>query len=102
MVSGEGWHSQHMEHWGVLPFEAFEGTLNLFVGDAAVAGITAQEGKITVGGGVQFFWWPGTLQGVDVVVTWNVGCAPGVVELVAAVRLRDLPLCDGDVVEVSV
>jgi CTP-dependent riboflavin kinase len=101
VVSGEGWHQKNMGHWKVLPFKAFPGTLNIEVGAEAVARLLERDGNVTVGKGVDFLWWPARFRGLDVAVTWNVGCAPGVVELVASQRLRDLPLTNGDVVEVE-
>lgn len=102
VVSGEGWHSQNMEHWSVLPFDPFPGTLNLYVGNRAVTAMLKRQGESVVRDGVEFRYWFGSFEGNPVAVTWNVGCEPGVVELVAPVRLRDQPLVDGDRVEVQV
>jgi CTP-dependent riboflavin kinase len=102
VVSGEGWHSRNMEHWGVLPFAAFPGTLNVAVGDGAVEMMLKRSGGSVVRDGVTYRYWFGFVGDVEVAVTWNVGCALGVLELVAPVRLRNLPLSDGDTVEVRV
>jgi CTP-dependent riboflavin kinase len=102
VVSGEGWHSKHMEHWDVLPFAAFPGTLNVAVGNDAVEEMLKRSGESVVRDGVAHRYWFGFMGDVEVAVTWNVGCAPGVLELLAPVRLRDLPLSDGDTVEVRV
>jgi CTP-dependent riboflavin kinase len=102
VVSGEGWHSRNMEHWAVLPFAAFPGTLNLAVGDEAVDAMLKRSGGSVVRDGVEYRYWFGWVGDVEVAVTWNVGCAAGVLELVAPVRLRGLPLSDGDTVEVRV
>jgi CTP-dependent riboflavin kinase len=100
VTSGEGWHSDNMRHWKVLPFAPFPGTLNLRVGHETVDRLRARPGRSVMFRHVEFFWWTCRVRNVTCVVTWNVGCEPGVVELVAPVRLRDLPLEDGDVVEV--
>lgn len=96
VVSGEGWHSRHMEHWAVLPFTPFPGTLNLYVGEQTVERMLQREGGSVVRDGIAFRYWFGSVNGEPVAVTWNVGCEVGVVEIVAPVRLRDLPLDDGD------
>lgn len=100
VTAGEGWHSRNMGQWEVLRFRPFPGTLNVTVGVEQVAELRARRGRSTVFDHVEFFWWPCSVRGVVGVVTWNEGCAEGVVEVVAPVRLRDLPLSDGDVVEV--
>lgn len=101
VVSGEGWHSRHMEHWAALPFAAFPGTLNLHVGEKAVERMLKRSGGSVVRDDVEFRYWFGSVNGNRVAVTWNVGCAPGVLEIVAPFRLRDLPLADGDTLEVE-
>lgn len=102
VVSGEGWHSHNMKHWAVLPFEPFPGTLNVFVGEDAVEEMLKRSSGSVIRNRVAYRYWFGSVGEVDVAVTWNVGCAPGVLELVAPVRLRDLPLEDGDTIVVSV
>jgi CTP-dependent riboflavin kinase len=100
VCSGEGWHSENMRQWRRLPFVPFPGSLNVWVGDRQVEQLQQVPGRKVTFKGVDFYWWPCTVRGVAGVVTWNAGCVPGVVEVVAPVRLRDLPLIDGEIVEV--
>lgn len=100
VTPGKGWHSQNMRQWSRLPFDPYPGTLNVRVGHKQVDKLRARPGRKVLFKGVEFYWWPCTVAGVDAVVTWNFGCEPGVVEVVAPSRLRDLPLTDGQIVEV--
>jgi CTP-dependent riboflavin kinase len=102
VTAGKGWHSGNMLQWSRLPFKPYPGTLNLRVGHKQVDELRALPGPKVLHKGVEFFWWPCTVAGVGAVVTWNFGCEPGVVEVVAPSRLRDLPLVDGQIVEVTV
>jgi CTP-dependent riboflavin kinase len=91
-----------MLQWATLPFVPYPGTLNVWVGDGQVEQLRARPGTLVTFKGVEFYWWPCGVEGVPGVVTWNRGCAPGVVEVIAPLRLRDLPLVDGQTVEVWV
>jgi len=98
-VSGYGWHSEHMEHWECLPFKAYPGTLNVKVGRSQVKKMLLGAHLCTYVEGVEAPYRMGTLNGIEVAVATS-GVAPTQVELVAAVRLRDLPLFDDDIVTI--
>jgi CTP-dependent riboflavin kinase len=99
VVKGMGWHRHNMEPWEALPFDAYSGTLNVKVGKKQVTefldGVTdwiEHEGR----------WHPyrmGTLRGVAVAVT-DSKTRRDEVEVIAPIRLRSLPLFNGDTVEI--
>ncbi len=97
MVSGHGWHSKHMEHWKCLPFKAYPGTLNVIVGKSQVAKMLSGAHLFTYVEEVKALYRMGTINGIEVAVCGS-GVEPTQVELVAAVRLRDIPLSNGDTV----
>ncbi len=99
VTTGKGWHSKHMEHWHVLPFAAFPGTLNVEVGEDQVAVMLEGASLGADAEGRRFPYRMGTLNGIEVAVT-DSGAVPSEVEVLAAVRLRDLPLDDGDTVTI--
>jgi CTP-dependent riboflavin kinase len=99
VVKGMGWHRHNMQPWKALPFDAYSGTLNVKVGKKQVTefldGVTDwvhYEGR----------WHPyrmGTLRGVQVAVT-DSKTRRDEVEVIAPIRLRSLPLFNGDTVEI--
>jgi CTP-dependent riboflavin kinase len=99
VVKGFGWHRHNMEPWEALPFKAYSGTLNVKVGTQQVTefldGVTGwieHEGRFHP-------YRMGTLRGIPVAVT-DSATKPAEVEVLAPIRLRDLPLRDGDEVTI--
>lgn len=95
VTAGVGWHANHMEQWSELPFDPFPGTLNVEVGSDVAE-------RLRLFMPHELHWnnrrWPyifGSLSGVRVAVTES-RARPSEVEVLAAVRLRDLPLHNGD------
>jgi CTP-dependent riboflavin kinase len=88
-----------MEHWECLPFKAYPGTLNVKVHRSQVKKILSYAHLYTYVDGVKAPYRMGTLNGIEVAVCGS-GVAPHQVELVAAVRLRDIPLSDGNLVTI--
>lgn len=95
VTDGLGWHADHMEHWSGLPFEAFPGTLNVEVGLAAAERLRRAMPHVLHSDGRHWPYILGSLRGVQVAVTES-RARPAQVEVLAAVRLRDLPLATGD------
>jgi CTP-dependent riboflavin kinase len=86
-----------MEHWECLFFKAYPGTLNVIVGKSQVAKMLSGAHLFTYVDGVKAPYRMGTLNGIEVAVCAS-GVEPSQVELVAAVRLRNIPLSDDDTV----
>jgi len=99
VVSGFGWHKKNMGPWSALPFRAYPGTLNLKVGQEAVEGFMREKSEWFEHKNCWYFYRTGTLNGTPVAVT-DSGTSFGQVEVFAAVRLRSLPLVDGDTVTI--
>jgi len=86
-----------MEHWECLPFKAYPGTLNVKVHTSQVKKMLSGAHLFTYVDGVKAPYRMGTLNGIEVAVCAS-GVEPSQVELVAAVRLRNIPLSDDDTV----
>jgi CTP-dependent riboflavin kinase len=97
--TGKGWASGDMGQWRVLPWTPHPGTLNVEVGEEAVAEFMARVSTWSPYKGHDHPYRMGILAGVEVAVT-DSGIEPAQVEVVAPVRLRDLPLEDGDTVTI--
>jgi hypothetical protein len=97
--TGKGWASADMSPWNSLPFTAHPGTLNVDIGRENVRAFmsTVRDTKEYLGR--IYPYRMGTLNGIPVAVT-NSGIEPDQVEVVCGVRLRDLPLADGDTVHI--
>ena len=78
-------------------FKAYPGTLNVIVGKSQVAKMLSGAHLFTYVDGVKAPYRMGTLNGIEVAVCAS-GVEPSQVELVAAVRLRNIPLSDDDTV----
>jgi CTP-dependent riboflavin kinase len=100
VVAGFGWHKNNMQPWRRLPFKPYPGTLNVKVGKKhAKEFMESVETWIEHNGR----WYPyrlGTIAGVPVAVT-NSESKSDEVEVLAAIRLRNLPLSDGDIVSIA-
>jgi len=97
--SGIGRASADMGPWVRLPFEPYPGTLNVEIGEETVE---AFLGTVTTCAHYRRRWYPyrfGTIGSVPVAVT-DSQTEFGQVEVIAPVRLRDLPLQDGDTVTI--
>lgn len=99
VANGLGVHHTDMRQWAGLPFVAYPGTLNVDVGRDTARMLLARMPHV-----LHVFRreWPyvlGTLNGVEVAVTES-RAKPWQIEVLAAVRLRDLPLRNGDVVTI--
>lgn len=97
--SGIGMASQDMGPWVGLPFVPYPGTLNVELGEDVVDEFLR---TVTTCAHYRRRWYPyrmGTLNGVPVAVT-DSQTEFGQVEVIAPVRLRDLPLSNGETVTI--
>ena len=99
VADGLGVHHMEMSQWDGLPFKAYPGTLNVDVGKDVAADLLARMPHVHYSFGREWPFVLGTLNGVDVAVTES-RAKPWQVEVLAAVRLRDLPLANGDSVTI--
>ena len=97
--TGKGWASRDMGPWQFLPWKPHPGTLNVEIGDDNVAEFLSKVRHWSYYNNRKYPYRLGKLNGVDVAVT-DSGVRPGGIEVVAPVRLRDLPLNDGDTVTI--
>jgi CTP-dependent riboflavin kinase len=95
VADGLGVHHMEMSQWSGLPFRAYPGTLNVDVGLEVAADLLARMPHVHYSFNREWPFVFGTLNGVDVAVTES-RAKPWQVEVLAAVRLRDLPLTNGD------
>lgn len=95
VADGLGVHHMEMSQWDGLPFRAHPGTLNVNVGRKVAKGLLARMPHVHHSFGREWPFVLGTLNGVEVAVTES-RAKPWQVEVLAPVRLRGLPLENGD------
>lgn len=95
VANGLGVHHKEMRQWNGLPFKAYPGTLNVKVGRTVAAELLALMPHKFVEYDRDWPYVLGTLNGVPVAVTES-RAKPWQIEVLAACRLRDLPLHNGD------
>ena len=101
VTTGLGWHKNNMGPWKVLPFKAYPGTLNVEVGKRRVQKFVATTTRRAESKVRSNPYRMGSLNGITVAVT-DSDTEPDQIEVIAPVRLRDLPLRDGDTVSIMI
>ena len=95
VADGLGVHHMEMSQWDGLPFKAHPGTLNVEVGELVAADLISRMPHKLMKFDREWPYVLGTLNNVFVAVTES-RAKPWQVEVLSAIRLRDLPLRNGD------